>query len=105
MKRIRNTLPLKSYCSFSLLEVLSYLRSWVELNIANVRRDVVMGSYIAVVITMEECLSLTSEDICFKYADPYNDGCRITERDVIISRDYSPKLPSLSDNAFLARVG
>ena len=62
--------------------VLSCLHSWVGLNIVNVRGYVVMKSFLAVVITMEECLSLTSESICFKYADPYNDGCKTVETNV-----------------------
>lgn len=62
--------------------VLSYLHSWVGLIIVNVRGYAVLESSIAVVITMEECLSLTSENICFKYADPYNDGCKIAETHV-----------------------
>ena len=33
------------------------------------------GSRIAVVITLEECLHLTSEQECYKYIDAYNDGC------------------------------
>lgn len=32
---------------------------------------------LAVVIRLEECFQLTSEDICFHYADPYRDGCRL----------------------------
>ena len=31
--------------------------------------------FVAVVITLEECLSFTSESECFKYIDDYNDGC------------------------------
>lgn len=34
------------------------------------------SSRLAVVITIEECLQLTSEDTCFRYVDPYRDGCR-----------------------------
>lgn len=30
---------------------------------------------VAVVITLEECLQLTSEKECFKYIDSYRDGC------------------------------
>ena len=37
-------------------------------------------SRLAVVITIEECLQLTSEDTCFQYVDPYRDGCRSSER-------------------------
>ena len=31
----------------------------------------------SVVITIEECLQLTSEDTCFQYVDPYRDGWTI----------------------------
>ena len=39
---------------------------------------------VAVVITIEECLSYTTEKECFKYIDNINDGCLSLSLDLIV---------------------